>query len=97
MSNIDFDIDKVAALAKIDLTDEQRAKFAKQLPDILAYVSRLNEVDTSDISADAYLTDQHNQFRPDEVQDCEPAIKQAVIDGFPKQKGGALQVPGIFS
>lgn len=96
MPNIEFDVDKVAALAKLELTDEQRAKFAKQLPDILAYVSRLNEVDTRHINADAYLTDQKNQFRDDEVQSCEPEKRQAVIDNFPHQKGGALQVPGIF-
>ena len=96
MPNIEFDVDKVAALAKLELTDEQRVKFAQQLPDILAYVSRLNEVDTSQISADAYLTDQVNRFRVD-VVDCDGDARERVTDAFPHQKGGALQVPGIFS
>ena len=97
MPNIEFDVDKVARLAKLDLTDEQRAKFAQQLPDILAYVSRLNEIDTSAIDANAYLTDQTNRFRADEVTNCDQDQRKAVTDAFPEQKGGALEVPGIFS
>ena len=96
MSKIEFDVDKIAQLARLDLTDEQREKFAQQLPDILAYVSRLNEVDTSQVSADAYLTDQVNRFRKDTL-DCNEDERKRAVDAFPQQKGGALEVPGIFS
>ena len=96
MSNIDFDVDKVAVLAKLDLSDEERAEFAETLPSILAYVSKLSEVDTSNTDPKAYIIEQENVFREDEVKDCGADVRAAVIENFPLQKGNALQVPGIF-
>lgn len=98
MNDVEFDIDvdKVARLARLDLTDEQRAKFKEQLPYILAYVSRLSRVDLSDVDEGAYLTDVTNRFRADEVKACEEEKRRDIIDQFPKKKGDALQVPGIF-
>lgn len=96
MPNIAFDVDKVAKLARLELTDEERAQFGEQLPSILAYVSKLSEVDTSEVDPKAYIIEQENVFRADEVQDCDPKTRERIIGAFPFQKGGALQVPGIF-
>ena len=96
MPNIEFDVDKVAKLAKLELTDEERAQFGEQLPSILAYVSKLGEVDTSQVDPKAYIIEQENVFRADEVKDCNPETRQRIIESFPVEKGGALQVPGIF-
>ena len=96
MSNIEFDVDKVAALARMDLTDKEREEFSKQLPSIMAYVSKLSEVVTSNVDPKAYIIEQENVFRADEVTDCDPDVRKSIITAFPNQKGGALEVPGIF-
>ena len=96
MSNIEFDVDKVAELARLDLTDAERAEFSQQLPSILAYVSKLAEVDTSNVDPKAYIIEEVNVFRADEVKNCDPDVRASVIEAFPRQKGNALQVPGIF-
>lgn len=96
MPNIEFDIDRVATLAMLDLTDEQRAMLAEQLPSIVAYISKLHEVDTSDVDAKAYLTDRENVFRPDEVADCPTDERDMCVEAFPKKTGTALEVPGVF-
>lgn len=41
-------ITRLAALAKLDITDAEREQFAGQLTDILRYVDQLQSVDTSD-------------------------------------------------
>ena len=96
MANIEFDIDGVAALSMLALTDEERTALTKDLPNIVAYISKLQEVDTSGVDAKAYLTDAVNVFRPDEVVDSEPLTREACIDAFPKKTGSALEVPGVF-
>ena len=93
---MDIDIDHIAKLAKLRLTPEERAKFAQQLPQILAYVGKLQEVDTSHVDAKAYLTDAVNVFRADEPRPADEATRRALIDAFPAKSGDALQVPGVF-
>src|SRR5262245_5199591 len=47
------DVDRIAALARLDLTDDERARFATQLTAILAYADQVQQVDTSSVAAPA--------------------------------------------
>ncbi len=49
MSDLKFDIDKVAELAMLKLSSEQKERFGKQLKEILAYIEKLNELDTEKV------------------------------------------------
>jgi aspartyl-tRNA(Asn)/glutamyl-tRNA(Gln) amidotransferase subunit C len=90
-----IDINRLATLAKLHVTDDEKAMLEKQLPAILEYVSTLQEVDTTTIDAKAYLTTAVNVFRED-VPTSTSDERDAVIAAFPKSNGGALEVPGIF-
>ncbi|PIX62539.1 Asp-tRNA(Asn)/Glu-tRNA(Gln) amidotransferase GatCAB subunit C [Candidatus Uhrbacteria bacterium CG_4_9_14_0_2_um_filter_41_50] len=96
MANIEFNLDRVAKLAMLELTDQERAKFQEQLPSIVAYISKLQEVDTSNTDAKTYLSDRVNVFRADEVCDSDEDTHSRLIAAFPNSKGDALEVPGIF-
>lgn len=91
-----IDIDRIAMLAKLNLTPEEKILFAKQLADILTYVSTLQEVDTSGVDARAYITNAVNVFREDIVTSTD-SERDAVVAAFPKKSGTALEVPGIFA
>ena len=91
-----IDIQHIAKLARLRLTDDEEKMLAKQLPQILAYVGKLQEVDTSHIDAKAYLTDAVNVMREDEPQPVDAPHHTMLIDAFPEKAGEALQVPGIF-
>lgn len=93
---MDIDINRLATLAKLHLTDEEKAMLERQLPNILEYVSKLQEVDTSKIDAKAYLTDAVNVLREDVVTSTREE-RDAVVAAFPKQVGGAMEVPGVFA
>ena len=95
MPNIEFDIDRVAKLAYLELTDAERAELSEQLPAIVAYITKLQEVDTSKVETRVYLTDQTNVFRED-ASSIDEKERKAIIDNFPKEKGGALEVPAVF-
>ncbi len=96
MSNIEFNVDSVAKLAMLELNDQERAQFCEQLPSIMAYVSKLHEVDTTDADPSAYITDVVNVVREDLEVPTPDAQKSSLIKSFPGEKGGALEVPAIF-
>ena len=50
----DLKLDHVANLARLALTEEEKARFSSQLGDVLAYVALLNEVDVSDVEPTAH-------------------------------------------
>ena len=58
-------IDYVAHLARIELTEEERERFGSQLASVLAYVEKLNELDTSDVPPTAHVMGLTNVFRDD--------------------------------
>lgn len=94
--NMDIDIQHIAKLARLRLTEDEEKMLAQQLPNILAYVGKLQEVDTSHIDAKAYLTDATNVMRDDEPMPVVGAPHDALIAAFPEQTAGALKVPGVF-
>ncbi|MEK7459049.1 MAG: Asp-tRNA(Asn)/Glu-tRNA(Gln) amidotransferase subunit GatC [Patescibacteria group bacterium] len=91
-----INIKHLAKLARLSLTDDEEKMMAEQLPQILDYVGKLQEVDTSKIDAKAYLTDAVNVMRSDEVVATDAAHRRALIDAFPEQAADAMRVPGVF-
>jgi aspartyl-tRNA(Asn)/glutamyl-tRNA(Gln) amidotransferase subunit C len=92
------DIEKVAQLAHLDITDEERRIFVPQIVDIVAYVEQLNEVDTSAVEpAIGGLTPEgeHTESsRPDEVQ---PSLGQKLaLDQAPDPASGYFRVPKVL-
>jgi aspartyl-tRNA(Asn)/glutamyl-tRNA(Gln) amidotransferase subunit C len=51
------DVDRIAALARLELTDDERARFATQLTAILAYADQVQQVDTSSVTMPAPTPD----------------------------------------
>ena len=43
------DVEHVAKLARLELTEEEKEKFTRQLGDVLKYVDQMNEVDTANV------------------------------------------------
>lgn len=91
----EISIEHLAKLARMKVSEEEKEKLTKDFSGILAYISKLQEVDTSNFEAKAYLTDQVNVFAEDEVEG-RVKEKENVINSFPKQTGNALEVPGVF-
>jgi aspartyl-tRNA(Asn)/glutamyl-tRNA(Gln) amidotransferase subunit C len=67
------DLEHVAKLARIQLTDKEKTVFLPQLESVLEYLDKLNRVDTSKVSPSFQITDLKNIFRPDTVK---PSLSQ---------------------
>jgi aspartyl-tRNA(Asn)/glutamyl-tRNA(Gln) amidotransferase subunit C len=84
----------VAHLARLTLTDEELEKMTGQLDNILSYVEKLNELDTSKIPPTSHVFSVSNAFREDVVRESLPR-NEALMNG-PKQNGETFQVPRII-
>ena len=63
----DETIDYVGILAKLELSDEEKEKAKKDMGEILDYIDKLNELDTSGVEPMSHVFPVNNVFREDEV------------------------------
>jgi aspartyl-tRNA(Asn)/glutamyl-tRNA(Gln) amidotransferase subunit C len=60
----------VARLARLELSDDEVAKFQEQLSDILAAVSKVSELDLADVPPTAHPLEIENAWAEDEPRAC---------------------------
>ncbi len=84
----------VAHLARLSLNPEEIELFTRQLNDILAYVEKLQELDTGDVAPMAHVLPVFNAFREDEVTPGLP--REGALDNAPAREEGAFLVPRII-
>jgi aspartyl-tRNA(Asn)/glutamyl-tRNA(Gln) amidotransferase subunit C len=90
---VEIDIEHVARLARIALTDEEKAQLAAQLPVILDHAAKVGELDLADVPATAQAIPRSNVLRPDEPEPCLP--HQEAMANAPQQEQGRFKVPRI--
>ena len=88
------DIQKVAILARLKLSDAELDTFTNQLGQILQYVDVLNEVNTDEIEPMAHAVDRSNVFREDVSRESLPRDK--ALANAPKSDGKCFLVPQIL-
>jgi aspartyl-tRNA(Asn)/glutamyl-tRNA(Gln) amidotransferase subunit C len=87
-------VEHVALLARLELNDEEKEKYATQLNAILEYVEALNKLDTKNVPPTAHVLPLKNVFREDKVCDHMPN-DQAISNG-PVTEGNYFRVPKII-
>jgi aspartyl-tRNA(Asn)/glutamyl-tRNA(Gln) amidotransferase subunit C len=76
------DVEYIASLAKLRFEETELDNFTHQLNDILAYVEKLNELDTEDVEPLSHPVENNNVFREDELKPSIPtedALKNAPV------------------
>jgi len=89
-----MDIEKVARLARLELSDEEMEAFSRQLGKILEYMEQLNRVDTSEVEPTSHTLSLFNVFREDEIRDSFP--QEEVLGIAPEEEEGHFRVPRII-
>lgn len=87
------DVEHVAKLARLELTDAEKEKFTKQLGDVLKYVEQMNEVDTTNVKPMAHAFDIVNVMREDKV--VNEVSREALLQNAPEEENGFFKVPKI--
>ena len=84
----------VANLARLDLTEQEELRMTEQMNNILSYMEKLNELDTSDISATTHAIQLENVFRQDKII-CSLDRAQTLANA-PESDGANFVVPKVI-
>lgn len=88
------DIEKVALLARLQLTEAEVSTMTKQLGQIVAYVDQLAEADTEGVEPMAHAMEVHNVFKDDRVAASLP--REEALQNAPHHNGVGYLVPAVL-
>lgn len=89
----DIDIDRVAQLARIALTPEEKEKFARQLSEVLHHIRQLEQVDVTGVEPTAHAFPLHNVWQED-VAGAGLQVGDALRNA-PAQRDNMIVVPKV--
>ncbi len=84
----------VAALARLDLTEEEQEQLTTELDSILGHMEKLSEIDTTDIEPLAHVIDVVNAFREDRIVN-QPRTNELLANA-PARDDDFISVPKII-
>nr|HID13119.1 Asp-tRNA(Asn)/Glu-tRNA(Gln) amidotransferase subunit GatC [Anaerolineae bacterium] len=88
------EVEHIATLARLALSDEELALYQEQLSAILEHFERLRELDTEAIPPTATVLPLRSVMRPDEP--CPPASRDDILTNAPAAAEGCFEVPAVL-
>jgi aspartyl-tRNA(Asn)/glutamyl-tRNA(Gln) amidotransferase subunit C len=88
------DVDHIATLARLEFSEAEKEHFTHQMNEILTYVEKLNELDTSNVEPLSHVIELNNVFREDVVQ---PSLPPATaLQNAPSANDEHFKVPKVI-
>ena len=87
-------VDKIANLARLDLSDSEKESMVHELGKVLDYVEQLQKVDTTDITPTAFVEPQRDVLR-DDIPVPSLSTEELLKNG-PKVSKGHFAVPKVI-
>ena len=88
------EVEHIAALARLRLTDEEKARYREQLSAILDYMAKLRQLDTSAIEPTATVLPLRTVLRPDVVTPSLPPAE--LLANAPEAEADMFRVPPVL-
>ena len=87
------EVEHIALLSRLKLTDEERERMTTQLNDIMRFFEQLGELDTSDVEPTSHVIPMSNVLRADEARPSLPV--EDVLESAPERVGDTFRVPRV--
>ncbi len=88
------DIEKIAELANLKFSEEELENFSSQMNEILAYMDKLNELNTENVEPLSHPVEQSNVFRDDILK---PSIRtEQALKNAPGSEDNHFKVPKVI-
>jgi aspartyl-tRNA(Asn)/glutamyl-tRNA(Gln) amidotransferase subunit C len=88
------EVEYVANLARLEISDKEKEKFTSQLNDILLYIDKLNKLDTEGVAPMSHAIAVSNAFREDKIADSLGTEKS--LANAPDARGEFFRVPKVI-
>ena len=85
----------IAKLASLNLSDEEIAKYANDMTDILEFAEIVNNLDTDNIKETVGINGEYNVFRKDEIK--QSVSKEELLKNAPSQDEGMFRIPKVIN
>jgi aspartyl-tRNA(Asn)/glutamyl-tRNA(Gln) amidotransferase subunit C len=89
-----IDVEQVAKLARLGLSDQEKELFGQQLSAILEYAEVLNKLDTKNTPPTSHAIPMKNVLREDKVVGCDDV--EAILANAPEAENHMFKVPRIL-
>lgn len=89
------EVEHIALLARIELSEPEKQRYADQLSAILGYVEELKQLDIKGVSDVGQITGLTNQLAADETKGCELS-RDELLKNAPMSERGYIKVKSVF-
>jgi len=87
-------VEKLANLAKLQFDNEQKAEIKEDLQKMIAFVEKLNELDTTGIEPLLHMTTEVNRLREDEIKGS--VSREDAMQNAPMHDDAFFKVPKVI-
>lgn len=87
-------VEHIAELARLELTEDELVLYQEQLSTILNYAERLQALDTDDILPTTTVLSSGSAMRADEVEI--PVDREDILSNAPDEAEGCFRVPAVL-
>ena len=88
------DIEHIANLASLNLSEEEINGYTTDMQNIVSFAEQIQEVNTENVAESAYALDSYNVFRKDEVR--ESFDRDLLLKNAPSTNGVQYQLPPVI-
>ncbi|MGM0419717.1 MAG: Asp-tRNA(Asn)/Glu-tRNA(Gln) amidotransferase subunit GatC [Bacillota bacterium] len=86
------EVNHLASLSKLDLTEEEVAEFTNQLGDVLDYINKIMEIDTEGVKPTYHPREAANVLREDKITNEDR--REELLEAAPDKIDDQFRVPG---
>jgi aspartyl-tRNA(Asn)/glutamyl-tRNA(Gln) amidotransferase subunit C len=93
------DVEHVARLARLALSEEEKERFTQQLGSILTYIEKMSALDTKNVPPTSHVLPLSNVWREDKVEPSIPATlgsPQEILANAPEREGSLFKVKKVI-
>jgi len=89
-----IDVDHIARLARLGLSEEEKKKYGEQLSAILSFADNLQKLDTANVPPTSHAIPMKNVLREDKAIPCEDV--ESILANAPEEENHMFKVPKIL-
>ena len=90
------EVEHIALLARLGLTEAEKEKFASQLSSILEYFEQLKEVNTDNIEPTSQVSGLENVMRADEIKKWDKETMEQLVKSAPEHEDNLVKTKSVF-
>lgn len=89
------EVEHIAKLASLNLTEEEKERYANDMTEILEFANMINSVNTDEVNETIGANENYNVFRKDEI--VQTVDKETLLQNAPSQEDGMFRIPKVIN